>query len=115
LSKGWEILTHFRTPRAELNAIANANASKFKLLRIDFNNTATIEKHLADRRDNYSKCDALINCAAFYAPEKFSEITADSLTRTLSVNVLPGLLFMRDMVPSMAQRKWGRIVHLRSI
>jgi 3-oxoacyl-[acyl-carrier protein] reductase len=115
LSKGWDVLAHYRTPRAELNAIADANSAKVNLLKIDFNDPATIEKHLADHRDNYSECDALINCAALYAPEKFSEITADSVIRTFSVNVLPGLLFMRDMVPPMAQRKWGRIVHLSSI
>lgn len=115
LSRGWEVLAHYRTSRAELNVIANANSDKVKLLKIDFNDPATIEEHLAEHRDNYSECDALINCAAAYSPQKFSDITADSVISTFSQNVLPGLLFMRDMVPAMAQRKWGRIVHLSSI
>lgn len=115
LANGWDVLGHYRTPRAELGALAAENVAKVSLLKIDFSDLATIEKYLAEHRENYSECDSMINCSAFFAPEKFLKITADSVIGTLSVNTLPGLLIMRDMVPAMTERKWGRIVHLSSI
>ena len=115
LSKGWEVMAHYRTSRAELQAIADANTQRLKLVKIDFNDPKTIEKKLADHRDDYCECDALINCAAYYSSDNLSGITAESVFETFSVNVLPGLLLMRDMVPAMIRRKWGRIVHLSSI
>jgi NAD(P)-dependent dehydrogenase (short-subunit alcohol dehydrogenase family) len=115
LSKGWDILAHYKTPRAELEAIAAVNSKKVELLKIDFDEPATIEERLAQHKKNYSECDVLINCAAFYASDKLSEITAESIFKAFSVNVLPGLLLMRDMGPEMARRKWGRIIHLSSI
>ena len=115
LANGWDVLAHYRTLRAELSALAAENHAKVNLLQLDFSDPATIEENLAEHRDNYSECDSVINCAAFYASEKFSEITAESLIEAVSVNTLPGLLVVRDIVPAMAARKWGRIVHLSSI
>ncbi len=115
LSNGWDVLAHYRTPRAELIELADANPVKVKLLQIDFDDPSNIEKNLAEHRELYCGCNTMINCAAFFTPQKFSEITADSVVRTFSANVIPGLLLMRDMVPVMIDRQWGRIVHMSSI
>jgi len=115
LANGWNVLAHYRTPRAELSSLAAENYAKVNLLQLDFSDPATTEKNLADHREDYSKCDSMINCAAFYAPAKFCGITAESLIEAFTVNTLPGLLVVRDIVPAMAERRWGRIVHLSSI
>lgn len=115
LSEGWDVLAHYRTHRTELQDLANANPERVDLLEINFDDPSAIEKSLAQHKANYSKCSSMINCAAFYEPGEFADITANSIIRTFSINVLPGLLIMRDMFPVMVERKWGRIVHLSSI
>lgn len=115
LSKGWDVLAHYRTQRAELQDLANAHINKLELLKINFEDPFSIENILGQHKANYSKCDSMINCAAFYEPGKFADITARNIITTFSINVLPGLLIMRDMLPAMTERKWGRIVHLSSI
>lgn len=115
LSKGWEILAHYRTLRTELKDLAEANAGRVKLMQIDFEDAANIEQLLAAHRNEYISCDALINCAALFSPQGFMDITSKNLITTFSVNVLPGLLFMRDIVPMMTRRRWGRVIHLSSI
>ncbi len=115
LSEGWDVLAHYRTHRTELQDLANANPERVDLLEINFDDPSAIEKSLAQHKANYSKCSSMVNCAAFYEPGEFADITAHSIIRTFSINVLPGLLIMRDMLPVMVERKWGRIVHLSSI
>jgi NAD(P)-dependent dehydrogenase (short-subunit alcohol dehydrogenase family) len=115
LSKGWDILAHYRNLREELRIIACESPTRIELLKIDFNDLKAIEENLKLHRERILGCDALVNCAASYTPEKFANITAESISTTFSINLIPGLLFMRDMVPSMISRKWGRVLHLSSI
>ncbi|MDP1773825.1 MAG: SDR family oxidoreductase [Methylobacter sp.] len=115
LSEGWDVLAHYRTMRPELAELAEQNSGAIELLRIDFADTANLERILAKFKDQYLACDSMINCVATLNPLKFSDITANNILEHFSVNTLPGLLLMRDMVPAMAKRGWGRIVHLGSI
>jgi 3-oxoacyl-[acyl-carrier protein] reductase len=115
LSEGWDVLAHYRTYRTELQDLARANPKRVGLLKIDFDTPFTIEQSLEPHKANYSNCSAMINCAASYEQGCFADMTERSIIATFSVNVLPGLLVMRDMLPVMTERKWGRIVHLSSI
>lgn len=115
LSEGWEVLAHYRTQRLELEFLARANPKKVDLVEIAFDDPLLIEENLARHKINYAKCDAMVNCAAAHEPRKFCDINASSIMHNFSVNVLPGLLIVRDMVPAMKQKKWGRMIHLSSV
>ncbi len=115
LSEGCEILAHFRTLRSELELMAEQNPASVELLQMDFSDSANLESILTASRDKYLACDVLVNCAAILKPLRFAAVTVGNILEHFSVNVLPGLLLMRDMAPAMVNRGWGRIVHLGSI
>jgi 3-oxoacyl-[acyl-carrier protein] reductase len=115
LAEGWDVLAHYRSMRPELEQLAEQNPGTVELLRMDFADTANLESTLAKHQDKYLACDSMINCVATLNPLRFSDITSSNILEHFSVNTLPGLLLMRDMVPEMAKREWGRIVHLGSI
>ena len=115
LSEGWAVLAHYRTVRSELMLIADQNPDMVELLQMDFSDTVSLESILGNFRDKYLACDTFVNCAAILSPLRFSDITAQNILEHFAINVLPGLLLMRDMAMEMAQRGWGRVVHLGSI
>jgi len=115
LSKGWSVLAHYRTSCLELQRLVNENPDRIELIKLEFEIPNDLEAYIQCNQDKICECDALINCAAMYAPDKFSKLTSSNLIHTFSVNVIPGLIFMKNMAPKMTERNWGRIVNLSSI
>lgn len=111
LGAGWRVLAHYRTLRAELEALVGVDCETWQC---DFVDTAGLETVLRDDR-RLTAVDALINLAAEVAPSAFSDVTAADILRALSVNLVPGLLLMKTLGPAMAERGFGRIVHASSI
>ena len=107
LSKGWSVLAHYRTSCLELQRLVNENPDRIELIKLEFEIPNDLEAYIQCNQDKICECDALINCAAMYAPDKFSKLTSSNLIHTFSVNVIPGLIFMKNMAPKMTERNWG--------
>jgi NAD(P)-dependent dehydrogenase (short-subunit alcohol dehydrogenase family) len=112
LAAGWRVIGHFRTPRAELEALKGGN---FESWQADFADTDTLERALQDDKTFFHRADALINLAAAVRPCRFEDATAADILATLAANLVPGLLLMRTMGSAMVQRGFGRIVHASSV
>jgi 3-oxoacyl-[acyl-carrier protein] reductase len=112
LAAGWRVIGHFRTPRAELDALKSGN---FEPWQADFADTDTLERALQDDKTFFHRADALINLAAVVRPSRFEDATAADILATLAANLVPGLLLMRTMGSAMVRRGFGRIVHASSI
>lgn len=69
--------------------------------------------------ETYGTLDALVNNAAIIAPQmNVSEMTAERITRVLSVNILGSMLCAREAVKRMSKSRGGKggaIVNLSSI
>ncbi len=115
LAEGWAVLAHYCNNQAVLDQVAANAGGRFKTIRIVFEDPNSLDKKLSDVRSIYNDCDALINCAAMLDPLPFSRITAQNIMKHLAVNLVPGLLIMRDLGQGMKERGWGRVVHLGSI
>ncbi len=85
------------------------------LHQLNFETSANIERFIEKERDRLFESEIIIHAAALVEPVPFFELTADDLLRAFTVNVVPGLLFTRSLVPAMIERGWGRIVNLSSI
>lgn len=115
LADGWRIIAHHRRPRPELAGLSADHPERVTALEADFGDIDRLEALLDAHRPTLSRVDALINLAAELRPVRFADVTAADLMRALSVNLLPGILLTRDVVPGMMARGWGRIVHASSI
>ena len=112
LDAGWRVIGHFRTPRAELDAL---RGEMLETWQCDFADTPKLERALRDNADRFRRADSFISLAADVQPCRFDQAGADVILAALGVNLLPGLLLMREIGPAMAERGFGRIVHASSI
>ncbi len=112
LDAGWRVIGHFRTPRPELDAL---RGGMLETWQCDFADTAKLESALRENADRFQQADSLVHLAADVQPRRFEQSGADEILAALAVNLLPGLLLMRDLGPAMAERGFGRIVHASSI
>ena len=112
LGAGWKVIAHYRTTRPELQALEGPDV---ELWQADLSDTSELEAKLGTDPSFFNRADALINLAAEIMPVRFETATVAQMVRALSVNLLPGLLFMQAMGPSMVERGFGRIVHASSI
>ena len=115
LDEGWMVLAQYNRNRAPLDELSTRAGERLSTIHLAFDDPYTLETQLEACRADYIDSDVLVNCAAKLEPRPFSELDAGILLSHLAVNLLPGLLFMRDLGPAMAARGWGRIVHLGSI
>jgi NAD(P)-dependent dehydrogenase (short-subunit alcohol dehydrogenase family) len=115
INEGWDILAHYRIMRPELEALAYEYPDRIELLEIDFSDVNNLESNLIKAKHKYLPCDTMINCAATLKPLRFSDITSQHILEHISINTLPGIILMREVVPEMTRRGWGRIVNLGSI
>jgi 3-oxoacyl-[acyl-carrier protein] reductase len=112
LAADWRVIAHFRTHRAELNALVGP---RLETWQADFANTDSLQQRLDEQNSRLQEADAFINLAASVVPTRFEDATAQAVLAMLAINLVPGLLIMQALAPAMLSRKWGRIVHASSI
>jgi 3-oxoacyl-[acyl-carrier protein] reductase len=114
LAEGFRVLGHYNRGQDNFFALVDSSPN-MQSLHIDLSSCNAVEEVLAENENLLQKTDVLINMAATFQAKKFSEITAADIMESMSVNLIPALLFMRNITPEMIRRKWGRIVNISSI
>jgi len=71
-----------------------------------------LAKHVAKP---FGSPDILINCAGVNLREAWEEITDESWDTTLNLNLKTPFFLARALVPSMAERQWGKILNIASL
>ncbi|HEV3328551.1 MAG TPA: SDR family NAD(P)-dependent oxidoreductase [Acidimicrobiales bacterium] len=56
--------------------------------------------------------DILVNNAGEYAHRSWKDATADDWVRSYRINVLSGVLLIKQLVPGMRDRGWGRVIQI---
>lgn len=115
LDEGWSVLAQCNQREAALRDLARSAGGRLTVVSMAFDDPYSLEAQLDRSRTEYIDSDVFINCAAKLEPRAFSELDATIVLKHITVNLLPGLLIMRDLGPAMVGRGWGRIVHLGSI
>lgn len=62
----------------------------------------------------FGSLDILINNAAFFQPNPIEATTAVEIDTYMAVNIRAPILFTKHFVPSMREKRWGRIVNICS-
>jgi len=65
--------------------------------------------------DTFGRVDILINNAGSNKPQHLVDATDDSWDEIIELNLTSCMRLARALVPQMAARKWGRVIHLSSV
>lgn len=112
LKKNHKIIAHYNKGNKNFfHYSKDRNVEKIKF------NFLTKSKNI----DNFSKkkifknCDVLINALGRIKELDYEKISSKEIIDSLKVNLLPSIIFNRNLGFLMNQKKWGRIVNLGSI
>jgi NAD(P)-dependent dehydrogenase (short-subunit alcohol dehydrogenase family) len=80
----------------------------------------TVQVDLSDARAceslaNAERVDVLVNNAALFGQSPLEDSRVEELDRLHAVNLRAPALLARALLPSMASRKWGRLINVSSI
>ncbi|NYT70541.1 SDR family NAD(P)-dependent oxidoreductase [Pusillimonas noertemannii] len=84
---------------------------------VDVGDEASVASACHKLLEQLGSADILVNNAAIFSTLKmrpFEEIPLDEWTKVLHVNITGTLLMVKALLPSMRQRKWGRIINVSS-
>ena len=114
LSLQFRVLGLYNQGQAALKRLAEEHPN-LTLQQLNFETPENIESFIQKERDQLLESDIVVHAAALVEPVPFFDITANSLLRAFTINVIPSLLFTRTIIPAMIDREWGRIINLSSI
>jgi NAD(P)-dependent dehydrogenase (short-subunit alcohol dehydrogenase family) len=81
---------------------------------LDLSHTEDLRRQVRNIVDVHGSIDILVNNAGVLEPGNILEIESDQLNHSLQVNFLAPLALIRELVPGMNARRYGRIVNVSS-
>ncbi|MDP3726666.1 MAG: SDR family oxidoreductase [bacterium] len=114
LSHGYKVIAHYCNGQPDFFSLVE-RSSQITALQIDFADPKNLERMIVKNNKIFLATDVIVCAQGLLDPAPFSVITAEAIWRSMVVNLVPGLLLMRTVVPAMINRGWGRVVHVSSI
>jgi NAD(P)-dependent dehydrogenase (short-subunit alcohol dehydrogenase family) len=83
--------------------------------RCDVTDKAQCEQAIAAALQKFGAVDVLVNIAGITSPQRLMEVTPETYTRVMDVNMRGTLYMTQAVVPSMRERRSGSIVNMSSV
>lgn len=99
----------------EVAAEARALGAKVVAEKCDVTDSAAVAAFVKKTRDQLGRIDVAVNIAGFRAESKFLEGSFEEWTRAIAVNLTGPFHVCRNVLPSMIERRWGRIINISGI
>src|SRR5215472_23651 len=100
--------------RSAADEIAAATGAEVLAVRADLATAAGVSRAVAATIERFGGVDILVNNSGGPALGKFWEFSDDDWRRAFEVVTLNFVRFVREVVPQMRERKWGRIIGIQS-
>jgi 3-oxoacyl-[acyl-carrier protein] reductase len=84
-------------------------------LKCDVSNPQEVQNMQKQVMEKFNKIDILVNNAGIYPQKPFLEMTNEDWTKVLQINLFGIFYVTKAFLPSMVERKYGKIVNLSSI
>lgn len=100
-----------------LNALVNdfiTYKDRFSVISADLSQRENVQRLCETVQQRTGDLDIIVNNAGVFHFELLSDSTDELLTYSFSVNVFAPFRICRYTVPSMIQKKWGRIINICS-
>ena len=93
------------------------NGSTIKAIGADFTNEESIYDSVKNAEQNFGPLHAVVNCVGILGKNgmKIEELDISDFDFVYQVNLRSAVILTKAVISGMAQRKYGRILHLASI
>lgn len=101
-----------------LQDLANElSLAKNQIFTCDISNQGEVEQTISTILQEHSGIDALVNTAGIVGPSnvQLEDVKWNEFEKVLQVNLYGAIWLTQAVIPSMKEKKYGRIVHLASI
>lgn len=99
----------------EVAAAARALGVKVVAEKCDVTDSAAVAAFVKKTRDQLGGVDVAINIAGFRAETPFLKSSLEEWNRAIEVNLTGPFHVCRSVIPSMIERRWGRIINISGI
>ncbi|HEB32911.1 MAG TPA: SDR family oxidoreductase [Spirochaetes bacterium] len=99
----------------DVEGIIKAKGQEALAFKTDVSSAGDIQKVVNETLGKFGKIDILVNNAAINQPVKVIDMSEEDWDRVIAVNLTSAFLFCRAVLPSMIERKYGRIINLSSV
>ena len=114
ISEDYKVIIGFMSQKAKANDIAkNINSMNGDAIAVhcDISSRSSIQGVLA----KIKHIDILINNAGISQSKDFLDITDEDWDQMININLRGAFIFSQEVIPSMLERNWGRIINITSI
>lgn len=112
LLNNYEIIAHYY--RGNKNFFSLIEKNKIKKIKFNFLTKPNLIDKFA-KNNLFKNCDILINALGRIKENDYENISSKSILDSIKVNLIPSIIFTKNLGLNMSKRKWGRIVNLGSI
>lgn len=117
-SRGYDVIINYvnnKRPADDLAARIKADFGvKVAVFCADITNETSIELMVNEIKKDFGRIDVLVNNAGIAIDCEYSEKTAESFIKTLSVNLIGPFLMAKYVAPIMKEQKYGKIINVSS-
>ena len=103
---------------AELEATAqeirNATSAEVLTRTVDVTDYAQVKKLVAETASHFGRVDICVTNAGGPPAKPFSDTTVEDWQSGVSLNLMSTLYLVREVLPLMQARKWGRLITITS-
>jgi len=114
LSKGYKVLMGGRDEESGLEAKKDTVGGDLHIIEMPLDNETAIVDALVRTEAVYGPIDILINNAGVLDDTPWDEVNAETLAKSMQVNVNAPLSLIQQTLPQMIDRGFGRIINVSS-
>jgi 3-oxoacyl-[acyl-carrier protein] reductase len=117
-ASGCDVAINYMSRKEDAVAVADGVRSagrRSAVIQADVANGADVTRLVEQVTSELGRIDVLVNNAGRLVVESIEQMTEASWNDMLSVNLTSVFLMTQAVLPSMRERKWGRIINLTSI
>jgi NAD(P)-dependent dehydrogenase (short-subunit alcohol dehydrogenase family) len=108
------VIARRETELAETVAELEGRGCRAAYVRADLGDRAAVARAAEEAAEPYGEPDILVTCAAVNLRPPLAELSVEQWDQTMAVNLDAPFLLGQRYGPAMAERGWGRIIHVGS-